>query len=76
MTDDQIEIVAFMTTDGLITNKREHWINACKLITRQVFEFMEACEIWREHGYSTAPALLTLTKEQWKEGHRKGIMHG
>lgn len=76
MTDDQIEIVAFMTTAGLITNQKKHWPSACKLITRQVFEFMESCDLWRNYGFATAPPLLVLTKEQWKKAHSEGIMHG
>lgn len=76
----EIEIVA-VEIDGEITTDRrriygkiEFGNKMPKLIRREIFELMEACDLWREHGISKLPAMYKLTPEQWEKANKLGII--
>jgi hypothetical protein len=83
---DNIEVVAIQIGETLYFDKRPltEWFNSrfapsglkFRFVSRDVFKFMEACDIWREREFSEMPALFTFTQEQWQEAHKKGLAHG
>jgi hypothetical protein len=77
-----IEVVA-VEIDGKITNDKELMYNLIKwkdakpqLIRREVFSFMEACDLWREKELSKLPAMYVFTQEKWDEARKLGIANG
>ena len=76
---DTIDIVA-VEIDGIITNDKEEMHRAIqknkmpKLVRREIFEFMEDLDMWREHKFSQLPPMYRLTPEQWKAAQELGIV--
>jgi len=54
------------------------WIKGLKLrfVSRQVFELMEAFDLWRHYNFATRPALFKFTEEEWEKGRKFGVVHG
>lgn len=77
---DTIDIVA-VEIDGYITNDEREISRKIlyenkmpKLVRREVFEFMEGLDLWREHEFSKLPPMYRLTPEQWKTAQELGMV--
>lgn len=80
-----IEVPLVMINGTLTNNKKDIYeiltgkhsvLNEFKFVRREVFQFMEACDLWREKELTKLPALFTFTREQWKLAQEKGLAHG
>lgn len=55
-----------------IENNR-HTKEPIKLISREIFKFMEDADIWRHYNFSKKPTLMTLTKENYETAYDFGL---
>lgn len=78
-----IECPAVMI-NGVITNDRQSINDSVKrggysnfkFIRREIFEMMEALDLWHDKMISKKPALFIFTEEQWDVARKEGIAHG
>jgi len=88
MAKKTVEIPAVMI-NGVITSDRkvikevmesilktENLLCEFKFIRREVFQFMEAFDLWKQYKFLERPILFKMTEQQWERYRKDGLAHG